>query len=119
MKRLTLILMAIALSWLAAYASRAETASFVVTAYNTWGESGYSQEISCDMTTQKAMATLKWNTVPGATGYRLYYRPPWQTGFIAARSVDVGDAVTAMVYAVDIFKLNSADIPVVVIQCED
>ena len=50
----------------------AEKRYFAVTAYNDWGESGFSEEISADIPDGSG-CTLQWNIVPSATGYRVYW----------------------------------------------
>jgi len=66
--------------------AHAEMRYFAVTAYNDFGESGYSEEVTCDLN-RGGSVTLTWNSVDTATGYKLYwgkesgvYRPPIDTG---------------------------------------
>ena len=47
-----------------------ETRYYVVTAYNDYAESGYSNEVSCDIEKGK-IATLAWNPALTATGYKV------------------------------------------------
>lgn len=95
----------------------AKSACFVVTAFNEFGESEFSEEVCCDMVAVGTIATLTWNAVAGATGYNLYYRPPWQSSYIKSKSVTVTTNDPVSVYAMDIFKIDG--IPVLGVQCEE
>ena len=66
---------------IAAYAN-AEMRYFAVTAYNDWGESNYSDELVVDIPNGTG-ATLQWNSVPTATGYKVYWGKSTQDYFPA------------------------------------
>jgi len=64
------------------YMVYAEERYFAVTAYNDFGESGYSEEVISDLERGESVS-LQWNAVDRATGYKVYwgkasrdYRPP-------------------------------------------
>lgn len=116
MKHIIFTIMTLALMWWAASAS-AESACFVATAYNEYGESPQSVEAcSVDIPVGKSV-TLHWNKVPGATGYKIYYRPAWNDNYIAGRFLDVGDVDMVRILALDLFKLSTP--PVITIQVEE
>lgn len=117
MKKYFIVLMLTVFVCLLAGAANARSACFVVTAFNEFGESGHSEEVCCEMTAEGSKATLNWNAVDGATGYTLYYKPPWQVEYTKLRSVTVSTNEPVVVYAVSIFKLN--DIPLLGITCEE
>lgn len=54
------------------YLVYAEDRYFAVTAYNEWGESDYSEEISADIPDGSG-CTLSWDTVSEADGYKVYW----------------------------------------------
>ena len=63
----------VALILLFAAPALAEMKYFAVTAYNDFGESGYSDEVNCDLGADWQQVVLQWNGVPEATGYKVYY----------------------------------------------
>ena len=97
--------------------SRAESACFVATAYNDYGESPQSIEACAEEIPVGKSVTLTWNKVPGATGYKIYYRPAWNDDYIAGRCLDVGDVGMVRILALDLFKLSTP--PVITIQVEE
>jgi len=54
------------------YLVHAEMRYFAVTAYNDFGESAYSVEVSRDLNKGESI-TLQWNEIARADGYRLYW----------------------------------------------
>lgn len=89
--------------------------SFVVTAFNEFGESGYSEEVSCDMQPGQTV-TVAWNSCTGATGYNLYYKAPWHLGYITTRMATTV-TLTLQVTALEIFGLECT--PVLQITCPE
>lgn len=75
---------------------------FAVTAYNNYGESGYS-EIICtiDSVAVGATVTLAWNAVAEADGYKCYYRTDTTSDWQAP--IDVGNQLTCPIPAAAIF----------------
>ena len=51
----------------------AEERFFAVTAYNDFGESVYSEEVSTDVTRDVNKVGLLWGPVTEATGYNIYW----------------------------------------------
>lgn len=61
---------------------------FAVTAYNDFGESTYSEEVSCNPDHGR-LVTLQWNRVETATGYKIYWTT--SSGAPYEHSEDLGD----------------------------
>lgn len=115
MKKFIVLIFALLLVLCWPLPTKAAPACFVVTAFNDFGESDQSQEVCCNMTEPGDKAALSWNSVLGADGYRLYYKPPWLNDYVPEKCIEVTET-TVMVFAVDIFKLGG--LPVLIIQCE-
>lgn len=80
---------------------------FAVTAYNNYGESGYSEIVCSPRIFPGNTVTLAWNAVIDATGYKLYYRKDTESDWKAP--IDVLNKLTCPVPAGIIFVPGCTD----------
>jgi hypothetical protein len=93
------------------HAQEEDDACFAVTAYNTFGESGYSEEVCSGpfafVITSKV--TLAWNASPNADGYKVYFKKQGETNWSSIGGKDVGNVLTVDITACELFCAQPPD----------